>query len=187
MAKGGLGWYFLFLLSRGGHATAERNWKFQETSLTYLFLYYCTANLICDRHVISILAPRCVLLVHVFCSNSIRYGEMSKRHLVEGCDRWNSIFTSISFAISTWMSKEMSCKNFRKQTSTSLSRRLFVIWFEGHSLAFSLNGSLVHDEISAKKKIIKGHLVKSSDRRNNIFTSISSEISRWILKKILVL
>ena len=40
--------------------------KFQEPTLTYLYPYYCTKNLICDRHVTSILAPRYVLHVHVF-------------------------------------------------------------------------------------------------------------------------
>ena len=34
----------------------------------YSFLYYCTTNLFCDRHVITILAPCYVLHVHVFCS-----------------------------------------------------------------------------------------------------------------------
>ena len=40
--------------------------KFQEPTLTYLYPYYCTTNLICDRHVTSILAPRYVSHVHVF-------------------------------------------------------------------------------------------------------------------------
>ena len=101
MTERGLGRYF-FLLAfswRPGcneKETAEQNSKFQET-LTYLFLYFCATNPIFDRHFISSRAPCYVLHVHEFCSqcfflsNSIHFtGEMSKRHLVEGSDRWNN-------------------------------------------------------------------------------------------------
>ena len=56
---------FSYWLSRSGHATAEQNWEFQETLLTYLFLYLCTANLICDRHVIYSRAPLRVARTHI--------------------------------------------------------------------------------------------------------------------------
>ena len=102
----------------------------------YSFLYYCTTNLICDRHVITILAPRYVLREHVFCSPCfvIKFYPFPVRCLKY--TSWKVVtdgityFTSISSEISSWMSKEMSrtksSKNFSGHTSTSFSHRLFV-------------------------------------------------------------
>ena len=59
-------------------------------------------------------------------------------------------------------------------------------WFKGRPLACSYKGSLVHDEISAKKlsnSIPFGLFVSKTPReRCNIFTLISSAISTWMLK-----
>ena len=63
-------------LSRGGLVVLQRRQQkrfkiFKRHHLLYLccsFLYFCATNLIFDRHVISILAPRYVLHEHVFCS-----------------------------------------------------------------------------------------------------------------------
>ena len=73
MTERGLEDPFSCQLSRGGHVvkTAEQNSKFQETPSTYSFRNYCSTNLIFDKHVISILAPRFVLHVHVFCSQCL--------------------------------------------------------------------------------------------------------------------
>ena len=130
-------------LSLGGLVVLQRIRRnriqnFQRHHLLYFcysFLYYCTTNLIFDRHIISILAPRYMLHEHIFCSlclllNLYHSGEMSKRHLVECSGRSNNIFTAISSEISTWMIKEMfrikSGKNFKEHTSTSFSRRLII-------------------------------------------------------------
>ena len=101
----------------------------------YLFLYYCAINLIFDRHVISILAPRCVLHEYIFCSQCfvIKFYPIVVRCLKD--TSWKVVtdqttFTAISYKISTWMLEEMSriktSKNFMEHTSTSFSRRLFV-------------------------------------------------------------
>lgn len=88
---------------------------------------------------------------------------MPKRYLGEWSDRWNNIFTSFSFEISTWMVKEMThLKSWTERISVnSLSPASaagwFFAWFEGRHLAFFAQGQscsrwLFHDGFSTKKK-----------------------------------
>ena len=118
------------------------------------FLYYYITNPIFDRQIIYILAPRywyvarTRILLAMFGSQILfGSGEMSESHLVESSDRWNNIFTSISSEISIWMLEEMShigssptgiWGNTLRPASLTASR-LFS-WFEGHLLAFLIQG-----------------------------------------------
>ena len=72
----------------------------------YSFLYYCTTNLIFDRHVISILGLRYVLHEHVFCLQCfvIKFYPIAVRCLKD--TSWKVVtdqiaFTAISCKIST--------------------------------------------------------------------------------------
>ena len=133
--------------------------KFQETCLTYLFLYFCAANLIFDKKIISV------------------SGEMSKRNPWKVGDRWNNILQSYEQFPHERL-KEMS--RIRSSSATisvnthrsALSAGCLFAWFEGPPLAFSHKGSLVHDKFSAKKlysmlslssEMSKRHLVGGSD------------------------
>ena len=129
----------------------------------YSFLYYCTTNLIFDRHVISILALRYVLHEHVFCLQCfvIKFYPIAVRCLKD--TSWKVVtdqiaFTAISCKISTWMLEERSrIKTSRISRNTlrpAFAAVCLFAWFEGRPSAFSHKGSLVHDEISAKKSAI---------------------------------
>ena len=126
--------------------------EFKISRETSIFLYHCMANIIFNRHIISILAPRYVLHVHVLCSQCFVIqilsvsSEVSKRRLVGGSDRWNDISTSISSAISTWMLNEIS--SIRSNSTwisgntlrPTLAADCLFAWFEGHLLAFFTQG-----------------------------------------------
>ena len=104
---------FSCYLPLGGHIVTDL--KILRDIIDSFFLYYCTTNLIFDRHIISILAPRYVLHVHVwalrkkiikFDTDPFRWDVFVTS--VESSDRWNNIFTLVNSAISTWMLEEMS-------------------------------------------------------------------------------
>ena len=161
----------------------RRQNRIQRFKRHYWPIYFCTTNLIFDRHVISILAPRYVLHVLVLCSQCFvtKFTPLS--------------FSSISSAFPTWMLKEMSCIESSSGRISGNTLRPALIagclfaWFEEHPLAFSYKDNPVLDEISAEKYQIQSvsdemperHPVEGSNRWNNIFTSISSAISTWIL------
>ena len=104
---------FSCYLPLGGHIVTDL--KILRDIIDSFFLYYCTTNLIFDRHIISILAPRYVLHVHVWAlrkkNYQIWYGSFRWDVFVtsvESSDGWNNIFTLVNSAISTWMLEEMS-------------------------------------------------------------------------------
>ena len=115
----------------------------------YSFLYYCTTNLICDRHVITILAPRYVLREHVFCSPCfvIKFYPFPVR-----CLKYTS-----------W--------KVVTDGPALVTGCLFAAGLKGCPQASSHEGSLVHDEKSARENnirclsdnMLKRHLVESSD------------------------
>ena len=107
--------------------------EFKISRETSIFLYHCMTNIIFNRNIISILVPRHVLHVHVLCSQcfvvqilSVSGGEVSKRRLVGGSDRWNIISISISPAISTWMLNKIS------------SIRSNSTWISGNTIRLAL-------------------------------------------------
>ena len=127
----------------------RRQNRIQHFKRHYWPIYFCTTNLIFDRHVISILAPRYVLHVHVLCSQCFvtKFTPLS--------------FSSISSAFPTWMLKEMSCIESSSGRISGNTLRPALIagclfaWFEEHPLAFSYKDNPVLDEISQKN--IKYH------------------------------
>lgn len=83
---------------------------------------------------------------------------MPKRHLGEWSDRWNNIFTSFSFEISTWMVKEMThLKSWTERISVnslspaSAAGWLFA-WFEGRHLAFFRTRAVLFTMAFPRKK-----------------------------------
>ena len=126
---------FSCYLPLGGHIVTDL--KILRDIIDSFFLYYCTTNLIFDRHIISILTPRYVLHVHVWVSAKkiIKFDTDPFRWdilvtSVEGSDRWNNIFTLINSAISTWMLEEMSRtrSSSARISGNTLSPALAGLW-----------------------------------------------------------
>ena len=123
--------------------TTEQNSTFQETLLTYLFLYY-KSNFRQTRHLYSSVPLRVA---------------RTRTLLSQLCYQIFSVvvFTSISSAFPTWMLKEMSRIESSSAWISGNTLRPALIagclfaWFEEHPLAFSYKDNPVLDEISAEK------------------------------------
>ena len=98
---------FSCYLPLGGRIVLRRrrrtDLKILRDIIDSFFLYYCTTNLIFDRNVISILAPRYVLHVHVWAlrkkNDQIWYGSFPVRchsDIRISSDRWNNMLEEMS-------------------------------------------------------------------------------------------
>ena len=118
VAERGLVQYFFFarffvaamLYCEGDGRNRSKNFKRDITGLFISVLLFYKPNFQQTCHFSTpVCFPRTRILLIVFCNQILSIsGEISKRHLVEGSDQWNSIFTSFSPATRTWMLKEIS-------------------------------------------------------------------------------
>ena len=121
VAERGLVQYFFFarcfvaamLYCEGDGRNRSKNFKRDITGLFISVLLFYKSNFQQTCHLYfstPVCFPRTRILLIVFYNQILSIsGEISKRHVVEGSDQWNSIFTSFSSATRAWMLTQMSC------------------------------------------------------------------------------